>query len=599
MRDSNFIDYYQRELSYLRHSGARFAKDYPKVAKRLDLSTVTSSDPHVERLLESFAFLTARLQRDVDDIYPRISTALLDILYPQLTRPLPPTTMLCFDHSRGKGKLTEVTTLPRGTQVFARADNDEVCRFVTSFAVDIAPVTISDVRLINTNDLSPEVARVIEGSSALRLTLTSTAGTFATMNLSKVRCYIHGENFQQNQLLEALIAGSRNIITQTDKGVTFVEEGMIPVGFEEDEALYPYDEVAHPAYRLIQEYFRFPQKFMFVDLTGLEHLGATHEAQIYLTVDPGVTLNSKDITSETFRLGCTPAVNLFSHVTEPIRLDERRHEYRLVGDQRREKTIEIQTIKRVYATQEGESKVRTIAPYFSYTHDHMLSDESAYWLARRTPVLREDLVGSDMFISLVDLEFNPQLPPSKTLYAEVWCTNRDLAHFITAGTRFDGEGALPACTITSLTPTTMTVYPAMEGASQWRLISHLSLNHLSFSRDPASLAAFKEILQHYGSFGDDTAGKDIERLVGMDVEATSRRVLNEAWRGFVPGHKVKLTIDVNGQNNTSPYLFGTVLSYFFNLYATANSFVELEVYRANHEGLWRAWQPRVGSRQLL
>ncbi|MFN7709474.1 MAG: type VI secretion system baseplate subunit TssF [Holosporales bacterium] len=599
MRDSNFIDYYQRELSYLRHSGARFAKDYPKVAKRLDLSNVASSDPHVERLLESFAFLTARLQRDIDDIYPRISTALLEVLYPQLTRPLPSTVMICFDHIKGKGKLTEVTTIPRGTALFTRSDRDEICRFMTSYDVDVAPMTLSDAQLMTGNDLEPRLSQLMGGTAVIRLTLKSTAGPFSTQNLSHLRLYLNGMSAQQNQLYEALLAGSRTVVLETDGDLKPIEEGLSPVGFEEEEALLPYDPVAHPAYRLIQEYFLFPQKFMFLDIHGLENLGAHQEAYVYLNLDGRTTLNAKDIGPETFRLGCTPAVNLFSQVSEPIRLDERRHEYRLVADQRREKTTEVHSIKRVYTTQEGETKVRSIAPYFSYTQQQLERDENAYWMARRTPALREDLAGSDMYLSLVDLDFNPQLPATKTLYAELLCTNRDLAHAITAGTSFDGEGALPACTITSLTPATLTLYPSMEGASQWRLISHLSLNHLSLSRDPKSLEALKEILMHYGSIAEDNAYKEINGIVAMDVTPTSRRVLNEAWRGFVSGHKVKLTFDLSTSQDSSPYLFASLLNHFFNLYAAANSFVELEVYRANHEGVWRTWQPRIGSRQLL
>lgn len=597
-RGDDLVGYYRRELSYLREMGREFAARYPKIAARLELATDESPDPHVERLIESFAFLTARLQYNIDAEFPEITSTLLGILYPQMIEPVPSMAIAHFDVDPAQGKLTSGYSVAKNTSLFARANGGLVCRFRTCYPLTLWPVEVEYADFESPDQYPFAGSRV---STVLRLRLRCHGADLSELEWRRLRFFLHGERRVAFELYQLLVQHVDSVVLRSADGsrvVPLSKQALRPVGFGDDEDVLPYPAHAHSAYRLLQEYFAFPDKFLFFDLEGLDagFKGDTLDILILLDRPPGRRLA---VNRDTFRLNCTPIVNLFRKSSEPIRWDHRTTEYRLVPDMRREKSTEIHSILRVSATSDADDGSRVFAPFYAYTHTMEQRGQKAFWHARRRPTGRADLPGTDVYLSFLDLEFNPAQPASQVVYAHTLCTNRRLAEQLSAGALLDIEEGVPRKAITCLTKPTPQGEPALDAAGQWRLISHLALNHLSLSEGRASLNALREILLLYSHSDHDTVKQQINGIVSMSSRRIVRRVGPDAWRGFCRGTEITLTFDEELYVGSSPFLLASVLNRFFALYTSVNSFTQLVIKSRQREGIWYQWQPMAGEQDIL
>lgn len=616
--------YYQRELTYLRRMGAEFAKRYPKIAERLELGEDQSADPHVERLIEAFAFLTGRIQRQLDGGFPEITTALLDLLYPHYLNPVPSMAIARFEVDPEQGQLTAGYTIDKHTPLFARSTEGLTCRFRTCYPVTLWPLEVTDARFEPTDSFD-FLARKPEVLTVLRLKLECRGTTLGELELERLRFYLSGERRTVNALYEMLFSHVRGVVIWDAESKAHLplweadrkpsaspqDVAISPVGFGVDEEVLPYPNYSQPAYRLLQEYFAFAEKFHFFEVTHLDKYTASGEILNDETLDILILLDSIPgdrlvIDRDTFRLGCTPIINLFNKTAEPIRLDYSQSEYRLVPDLRQERTTEIHSILSVSAASDPADKPANFEPFYSFTHSMERSDHKAFWHARRRPTGRADLPGAEIYLSFLDLDFNPSLPPAQTVYAHTLCTNRDLAEHIATGPRLrpDGprlqiEDVAPLSQISFLTKPTPQLNPPLGGATLWRLISHLSLNYLSLSSGEKSLEALQEILELYDFADSPSTKKQIRGLKGMSCQKVVRRAGADPWRGFCRGIEVTLRVDEDLYTGGSAFLLASVLNHFFALYAPVNSFTQLVLRSEDREGEWMRWPPMAGEQIVL
>lgn len=599
----HFFDYFQREMAYLRHEGARFSSSFPKVAARLDFSNVESADPHVERLLQSFSFLTARLQRDVEDLFPRISTALLETLYPQFIAPIPSYAITKFETCGQKGKLTGRFRVEKGTQLYVHGMDGDICRFQTCSDLDLYPLEMLSVDILPTYDL-PKKAGHFSTHRVLRLHLRSVAGVVSELDLRKLRFHIVGDPILQNKIYEALFL--ENAATAVSYGskidpthYDFPQPHLTTaVGFDDDEAVMPYPDHGHPGYRLLQEYFAYPQKFMFFDVDASAFQSDEKEFTLYIEISDAVALEDKDFDISNIQLGCVPMVNLFKKISEPIRITHKTVDYRLVADQRREDTMEIHSVQRVLGSREGMRDPIEYAPYFSYTHAEKEKEQSRFWHARRSYSKGGQYPGNETYISFVDYEFNASQPPDQSVYAEILCTNRSLARSLTAGTELQSDTSIPVERFYCMDRPTSQHYLNREAVSQWRLISHLALGHLSLSDNAVSLKMLRELVSQYGDFEDGNVVPELNIMKKFEATRVTRRLGYDAWRGFVHGTKFTLTLEDSISRDTRVFLFSQILNHVLPQFTSVNSFSEFEVRRIHAKGIWKIWQPRSGNKAL-
>jgi type VI secretion system protein ImpG len=594
------LEYYSRELTYLRKSGGEFAKRYPKIASRLELGLGPSADPHVERLIESFAFLTARIQRDIENEFPQITSALLNVVYPQFLNPIPSMAIAQFVVDPTQGKITTGYVVNRHTPLFTETMEALSCRFRTCYPVVLWPLEIAYAGFESTDqfsflDNSPRVATV------LRLKIEAKQASLKELDLKRLRFHLSGDLNAAFRLYELIFGNTLSVALLPDgsnRPIFLPENSIKPVGFGADEEVIPYPPHAHAAYGLLQEYFTFPEKFLFFDMENLDRHAADKSFDILFMFD-AMPRQRLTVDKETFRLGCTPIINLFRKTTEPIRLDQRSTEYPLVPDQRRERTTEIHSIQTVSLSPNSDDKTRVVEPFFSFHHHSEMEEQHAFWYATRIPAARKDMSGTEMSIRLVDLDFNPAEPPAQTLFAHTLCSNRRLAEQVPAGALLQIEEAAPAAQIVCLTKPGQQLDPPLGGATLWRLISHLSLNYLSLSEGGDSLRALREILRLYSYLNDASVLQQISGIRDLTCQKVVRRVAADAWKGFCRGFEVSLLFDEELYVGSSAFLFGSVLNRFFALYSSVNSFTQLVIRSKQRDGVWKKWPPTIGEQIVL
>lgn len=594
----DFLRYYQSELTYLRRMGRSFAEQYPKLAGRLELSPHDCADPQVERLLESFAFLTARIQRRLDGEFPEITSALLGVLYPHLANPIPSMSIARFASDHKQGKLTTGFEIKKGTKLFAQTPEGLNCRFRTCYPVTLWPLEVVSAGFESKAQFD-FLDTATEVSSVLRLRITAPGAKLAELPIKRLRFYLNGSSTLVYNLYELLFCHVRNVVVLGENGPMFLPQDSIqPVGFGLDEEVIPYPPHSHPGYRLIQEYFALPQKFLFFDLANLERHQSKRELDILFLLDRPAHRGAV-IDQHTFALGCTPIINLFSRTTEPIRLDYRQSEYRLVPDIRRERTTEIHSITSVSASSNPAEETAVLQPFYSFQHRSNGREPRVFWHSRRVPTGRKDLPGTDVFLSFLDLDFNPGVPPTQTVFAHALCTNRELALELPAGAMLQIEEAAPVAHIHCLLKPTPPAYPPLQGTTLWALISNLSLNYLSLSSGKESLEPLREILRLYSFSDRPSTLQQVNGLVEMECRRVVRRIGGDAWRGFCQGAEVTLTFDENAYVGSGAFLLASVLQKFFALYVSVNSFSQLAIRSLQREGEWKRWAAVAGEQPVL
>lgn len=582
--ENDILDYYLRELAWLRTQGQEFARRYPKVGARLDLHGGESRDPHTERLLESVAFLTARVRRDIDAEFPQVATALLDNLCPSLLAPTPSMTVVQMGLTGAQGKVTAGLKIARHSALVASADSGEEVRFRTGWETTLWPLDVVDVTVDD------------EGWIAVRIAAQPGAD-LAELELDTLRLYLGGDWGTVATLYECLAARLRQLqVVQADGRVQRLPAASCRrVGFDSEHAVLPATPGAHPAYALLQEYFAFPQKFHFFDIHGLRALNLTGD-HVTLRFDAGGSSRKlRQLSAENLRLGCVVAVNLFPRTSEPVQFDHTRHEVLLVADRAREAGTEIHTIEQVTASDPGSDRPLPIPQFSSLDHFSPLQD-GVYWSARRERSLRRGITGTDMFLSFVDQRNMRRAPSAPVIYARTLCTNRGLAEQVTRDTRLRGEGMPGGLMLRCLVEPSPQRNPPLDAETVWRLASLLSLNHGSLAGGETGRDQLREMLALFAS----DRQRDLEQIrgiVGLQARPVIRQLGREAWRGHCRGTGLRLELDTEAFVGSSTVLFSAVLAHFFALYTTVNSFVELGVWRG--DDCLVQWKPMAGNRELL
>lgn len=595
----DLLDYYKRELAYLRGQGADFAQSYPKIAHALELGPGESSDPHIERLIESVAFLSARVHLDLDNEFPQIATALLESLYPSLVNPLPSMSVAHFQVDPTQGKLTSGLEIPRHTALYARAEGGLQCRFRTCYPLTLWPVEIAEAGF-STADAYDFLGGDPRIASVLRMKINCLGGAkFNELELSRLRLHLSGGWMEVLPIYEMLVSSLRGVVVIGGDGKhrRLPEASLQEVGFGPDEEVLPRPGHAHPAYGLLQEYFAFPRKFLFFDLLNLAKARGPYGSieVLFLLGDPRP--RGIQVDRSVFKLGCTPIINLFRKVSEPLRIDNRRYEYRLVPDWRDESTTEIHSIASVTSSDQESQRTQAVSPYYAFDHAAKDEDTGPYWLARRADSHRPDVPGTDMWISFLDLNFNPQQPSSPVVFANTLCTNRRLAEQIPVGAVLAPELSAASSRITCLYEPTLQVKPPLAGRVQWRLISLLTLNHVSLLDTEEGLKALREMLSLYNITDAAQANEQIQGIRSMKCRSVVGRIGREAWRGFCRGFEIELEFEESAYVGGSPLLLAAVLNRFFALYTSVNSFTRVVVKRG--EEVWKRWEPMTGRQPVL
>lgn len=630
MRDE-LLGYYERELIFLRRMGAEFANRYPKIAARLQLDEEKVEDPHVERMIEAFAYLTGRIALKLDDELPEITEAFLNLLYPHYLAPLPSMAIAQFAYGSPEDKLTTIQRIDRGARLNSRPVDGTSCKFRTAYDVDLVPIELESAAL---EAAAPKDARGKLANSAIRLSMRCFGDSGlhefkiggSSEKMKSMRFYLDGDPQLVFPLYEILFNHAVSvefvpkeipIEHQTFRNLSSLRiknplpfslpasEAIAQVGFSDTQDLLPYTKRSFAGYRLLTEYFAFPYKFLFVDIHGFDRaieqgFGSHFDVLIHLK---DITPPKAPIVKDTFRMGCTPIVNLFSRLTDPIYLTQQKYEYQVIPDVHRQTTTEIYSIDEVVSTDPRTNTTRDFTPFYSLKHAYGEQMEKAFWYGIRRDSLRPDDDGTEMFLSLVDMRFNPQVPAVDVLNVRTTCTNRDLPSRLPFGGKegdFEVEGTALLSRVRCLTKPTDVIRPSRRKAAQWRLISHLNLNYLSLTSDQkATPEALQEILHLYNFNDSAVTRKQILGLKTIEARKVVRKLGGRVGAGFVRGIETTVTFDEEQFVGSGMFLFACVLERFLGLYTTLNSFNQLVLRTVQREEAVKQFPARAGEQDIL
>ncbi|MCG3761990.1 type VI secretion system baseplate subunit TssF [Vibrio cincinnatiensis] len=603
-----FLKYYNRELVYLRHKGHEFGEHYPKIAARLRLSEEVVEDPHVSRLLEGCAFLTARIRQSLDNAFPQLTEALIGQLFPDFHAPIPSMSIVKVC---GSSSATSSVTVPAGERVTITAPGFKECDFITCYETQVLPFDVTEAKFENAPFTGIEARIQAEAKSVLKLRLQSHSDeiNIADNKDKRLRFYLSGQSQISLQLYQHLFSSCLGLVlVQGGRCVKeFTQRHINTVGFSDLDKVVPYSKRSFSGTRMLIEYLHFPEKFLFFDLVDLDLtiLGEGTQAEFWFYFKESNDWLEKQITCENIQLGCSPVVNLYKAKMKPVRIQPSDYEYQLYTEYMDPESSEVVSLDKV--TLRNWNKVYDNLPsYYAGNHPHYFSKDEIYWVLRREDKNWAggfDEPGREVFVSIVDKQyqlFSPESRENWLMSVEAWCCNRNLAAKIPFGGGLP-QVSMPDCKdnfskIKCLVTPTETIRPEMDESSRWQFAKLLTLNHFS---DENGVEALKQVLNLLAFRGTPETKALIEAIKEMKTSITTGRALQNGRVGFCNGTGIVLHISDQILSREQIFLLGNVLSAYFAQFAEINTFTQLSIHLTSTGERLFSWPALAGEKELL
>jgi type VI secretion system protein ImpG len=599
------LQYYNRELAYLRRQGAEFAQAYPKVAGRLRISEESVEDPHVSRLLEGVAFLTAQIRQRLDSNFRELTDILMGTLYPDYQAPIPSMTILQLEHSPSQTHTARLTD-KQGFETVV--EQMPTCQFRATGEHYLAPITVVDAKFENSPFDAPRPAGAEDAHSVIRIRLRGPVSLKET-DAPNLRFYFHGQSNQSHELYDLIhrnALGFALVPTGDSRQLQFFPADQIcPVGFSPDEALVPYGKRSFDGFRLLVEHFLFPEKFLFADFAGLAgQWPDSTEVDLYIYLAADSAEQEKSFVADHMRLWCVPVINLFEETLEPVRLENTEHEYRLVSRYQSADAFEVVGVAAVNLV--NNDKVREMAPFYGLGHPRWQNEVDVYWhMQRRSADWAGGQYepGTETYLKLVDKRFAEQDADARfsdeTLMVRAQSCNRNIPSHLPFGggaPRFRAVKEPLVQDATALMAPTATVRPELAEASRWQFVQQLNLDH--FGGDDAC-ARLKAVLQLHDFRKTPESQALIEGIDEVRTRRSVARVGTGVRRGVCQGSEILISFSKPRYAGTSIYLFSAVLDHFFAQFAQINSFTRVRIRLTGQSRDYHVWPARAGERELL
>lgn len=599
--------YYERELGALQEFSQEFAAAYPAQAQRLGMMNGAVDDPHVERFIQATALSNARIAHLIDNNDTKITEALLSVNYPHYLQPFPATAIVRI--GRDSPGPAVFSSIPRGSMMSAGRVGEQVCRFRTAFDVALVPVALASFTFNPLVDFPATLPCHPSVVSSLSIGFTWPESVdLRQLNLEAWRLYIDAEPSLCAAIRDAMFMHVQNAYLESDGCWTPLSGNPInPVGFDPQDALIPFKATGQHAFRLLTEYFAFPEKFNFIDLEWpslAQHASlGTRRMTLHLALsavvpDSPMARKLASVSGKNLVPGCTPAVNLFRCRANPIELTQTSTDYALVPDGFPASAVDIYSVDKVFMAPESQNAVAEFRPYYSLRHGEADGKRGRYYLVRRDPLRAASYPGSETRISLVDLERNPFVAPNASVSVELTCTSRNSLSQLSCGAP-DGDLKLEAAAsgpVVHVLRRPSTQY-RIDSDIHWRLISLLSLGPCFLRQGGSEM--LKEVLFLHDLPRSAVTQRQIAGIKSLDFLATTAWLRNRRYASPVHGTEIHLTVDEDAFAGTGLHLFAQVLDHFFGLQVSVNSFSRLVVLSHSDGKELLRCPPRHGAIQLI
>lgn len=607
MKES-LIKLYQNELNYLERVGEDLAKKYPKIAHRLQLTDASNRDPHIERLIQATALLNARIRAKLEDDYPELTQSVFDLIYPHYLKPLPSHTVVSFQPSND---LSTSVKIPRGTLLEGAGHSEKICRFSTLYDVNVLPLAMQGANLQLAPFDAPLVPKSNQAEGVLKLEFSfSQLDLQSDSNeaLSRVRLFLSAPKHIAYQLYELFFSKVETVAiakNELDVSPIILSSDIIQnVGFESDQAAWSYSEQSFPGYRLLSEFFVFPEKFLFIELdlsSAQSWLSSCKTFTVFFYLKHAFDDIASHISAEHFQLNATPVVNIYSQTAEPIRITQTNSHYPVIADARNRENVTVYSVESACISDGGDNIIK-LGRFFDFEGYADFSGRP-FWHVSDQAVEGK---GGQMepSISLHNLPLDILGSKRHLLLLDCLVTNGQLPHELWK------HGKLPSMSLYEANPgiqqasVCMPVKPAIvdhdKHGRHWKLISHLNLNYMSMKNTLDATGILKEILSLYDFKKSPETRKMIDGFEVAAIEPEARRIDSSVGLSFF-GRGTHFLIRLNPHDfpGSSPFLFCSVLDRFLSMYTSINSFTRLEVTLSQTEETYYSWVPRSGDQCLI
>lgn len=616
--DQTFLDIYEDELRFLREMGQEFAASHPKIGARLALGRDEVPDPYVERLLEGFAFLTARVRLKMKAQYPQFTQNLLALLYPNLVAPTPSCTVLELEPDFRDDVISQGFTVPRGSSFLAKANKSgQTCEFTSTSDMVLRALAVDEAELHDQPAfLQKWLPDMPDAKAAIRIRIRLAGeAPLDIMALEPLQFHITGDGSQPSQILRALTMNSVGARAYP-VGLDFVPAKAPPVtlchdGFGVHENLLPHTAKTFSGHRLMQEAFILPEKFHFVSFAGLHAALQGQNARAFDIIIGLSHVNdalTQAVSPKNFRLHCVPVINLFERRADRVPVDQGQAEYKVVVDRTRPHAFEVYDVISVEGLIEKQTERLPFKPLFQPTPTQGTEDirsVQGYFNLRRSARLFSDArsgtsyLGSDVHLNLSGPSGGPTPLGLGQLIVTTLCTNRGIAAQLGNGIKMTPQSLLPVTRVKAIMRPTPPRGPLSQDDSGWDLINALSLNHLSFAGDAQANAAWlSQLLGLFIDRNDDVHRQTVKAFRGLAASIVNRRLPGEGPVAYGRGLKLSLDVETDYLRGTGAFVLSSVLERFFARAATLNSFTQTTL--STDDGDVDAhWPVRLGVRHLL
>jgi type VI secretion system protein ImpG len=596
----SFLDHYRETLIALRRGGGAFARKYPEIADALDLKDGESADPQTERIIESVAFMAAKIEQKIDDNVQSVAFHLLAALYPNLVSPFPPCGIVRFDSSV-KISNPDRVSLPKGTSLFAGSKQGTDCAFRTVYPISLYPVEITHTEITTFSGISNE--------QFIEVKMATVAVPFEQLDIDDVLLYINSEILEDAMLVyeSIFLAPEKNAFAKIGNSRFRISgEDIVQCGFGEDETVCPVHKYTSNVFQLFQEALHFKRKFMFFRILNLDRLirnsGLQGIAEISILlkismldekllniVKPGIIL-----------MNAVPIVNLFKVTSDPFRFDGTKNRYLLMSDQSLDRSIEVHSVHEVMMVDSNAPEPRVIQPYFSLAVDsdtNIIHD--IFWTYTRESSEIRGLDGFDTYVSFVETRMDPRAVYSSVVYATLLCTNRfetrDIPSLVRMGIENVDSAGYSGTLLHKMTPPMSLID---DNDSLWNLISQISATHISAASGESLLASFSKLIEIFACGVRLKQSDSLDEVAKICIGKTARRIGRDAWRGFVSGLIVEVLLE-GDELTPNKFLLFSVLNQYLSSSISINSFVELVLKSGRTNRIITRWPPTSGRRELL
>ena len=623
--DPRLLRHYEGELAFMREVGQEFAAEFPKVAGRLDVGTTEVADPYVERLFEGFAFLTARIQLKMEAEFPTFTQSLLQMVYPHYLAPTPAMAIVKFTPDAAIKDAVNGIRLPAGAELRSLLGTEDQtnCVFRTAHQLLLLPIEVAEAEYLGAQAgvAALQLPEVGAAKAAIRLRLRTLNGApIAKIALEQLSFFLGGPDGPRMRLYEQLSANVTGIVVRPGARPLPWQDrlppsALQPAGFSENEALLPLAPQSFDGYRLLQEYYALPERFLFFTLNDLDRAAIrcpSPDLEIIILLDRGEPALA-GFGPDHMQLNCTPAINLFAKRSDRVNLNPRDAEHLVVPDRMRPLDYEVFAVKSVEAFPSDGGPAQPFLPFYAANDLSRNPGHRSYFTLRRQPHLlssrarvrgpRSSYIGHDLFIALVDGDNAPVRDDLRQLGLDLLCTNRDLAMSMPVGkkhTDFTTVVNAPVASVRCIVGPTNPRPCRGDGDYAWRFISHLGLNYLTLvDTDSAhGAAALRELLRLYVPANATVLARQLEGLLAVGSMPIVRRIPGAGPLCAGRGLQVTLTMDESAFGGAGSILLAAVLDRFFAKYVSINAFTET-VLRSPDRGEVMRWPMRLGQRAVI